>query len=128
MFSYSSNLNLHPNHTFKSVLFYLMPLPISQLLGGSACSELDRISAQIQMNIEVAIYQLNGKEIILNGSKKIYIRYQPIFSSRAASNQAKIFETVGILICSEGTFNYDFHGYLMEIANLCIQQKPILRE
>ena len=64
-----------------------MPLPISQLLGGSACSELDRISAQIQMNIEVAIYQLNGKEIIL--SKKIYIKYQHIFSSRAASNQAK---------------------------------------
>ena len=37
-------------------------------------------------------------------------------------------EWLHILICSEGTFNYVFHGYLMKIANLCIKQKPILRE
>ena len=101
-----------------------MPLPISQLLGGSACSELDRISAQIQMKVEVAIYQLNRKEIILNGSKKYILDINTFL----AQGQHLIKPKMGILICSEGTFNYDFHGYLMEIANLCIQQKPILRE
>ena len=55
----------------KSVLLYLVPLPISQLLGRSACSKLDRISAQIQMNIEEAIYQLDCKEIILKFKTKL---------------------------------------------------------
>ena len=46
-------------------ILYLMPFPISQLLRRSACSELDRISAKIQMNIEVSIDQLNCEEISL---------------------------------------------------------------
>ena len=55
----------------SAFLLYLMPFPISQLLRRSACSELDRILAKIQMNIEVAIYHLNCKEIILKLRKEL---------------------------------------------------------
>ena len=46
-------------------ILYLMPFPISQLQRWSACSELDGITAKIQMNIEISIDQFNCEEISL---------------------------------------------------------------
>ena len=50
-----------------------MPFPISKLLRRSACSEFDRISSKIQMNIEETIDQLNCKEVSLKWWNKLII-------------------------------------------------------
>ena len=56
---------LHMN----SLLSYLVPLPIDQLVCGPAGPELDRFSAKIQMDIQVTLNQLQREEISLEMRK-----------------------------------------------------------